>query len=215
MPNEDKSEVTSKGVRHVMKSLLDMPVGSHTLLVYPDLATLREVYAKYISMNSHSTSELLVILPYYETIESVKNNLMNGDADTDKYKEMVHDGSLIIRDCSDILHGNEKSFDVSSNNGENEIERLGRFLKEVLIHAKKIGKNTVSIWIDTGAFHTSEMDSDSLLDYEKCIPSEFRNSSIKQFCLYHQMDFELRLDRIKEKQILDYHDKKLLMLDNV
>ncbi len=215
MPNEDKSKVTSKGVRHVMKSLLDMPVGSHTLLVYPDLDTLREVYAKYISMNSHSTSELLVILPYYETIESVKNNLMNGDADTDKYKEMVHDDSLIIRDCSDILHGNEKSFDVSSNNGENEIEKLGHFLKEVLFQAKKIGKKTVSIWIDTGAFHTSQVDSDLLINYEKCIPSEFRKSSIKQFCLYHQIDFELRLDRIKEKQILDYHDKKLLMLDNV
>jgi hypothetical protein len=158
---------------------------------------------------------LLVILPYYETVESVKNNLMNGDAHTDKYKEMVHEGSLIIRDCYDILHGHGKSFDVSSNNGENEIERLGHFLKEVLFHAKKIGKKTVSMWIDTGAFHTSQMDSDSLINYEKCIPTELRNSSIKQFCLYHQMDFELRLDRIKEKQVLDYHDKKLLLLDNI
>lgn len=213
--SEDKGQVKGKGVRHVMNSLLDMPVGSHTLLVYPDLATLREVYAKYISMNSHGTSELLVILPYYETVESVKNNIMNRDSHMDKYKEMVHEGSLIIRDCHDIIHGNGKSFDVSSNNDENEIERLGRFLKQMLFHAKKIGKNTVSLWIDTGAFHTSEIDSDSLIKYEKCIPSEFRNSSIKQFCLYHQMDFELRFDRIKEKQILDSHDKKLLMLDNV
>jgi len=44
MSNEDKRVVTSKGVRHVMKSLLDMPVGSHALLVYPDLATLRGIY---------------------------------------------------------------------------------------------------------------------------------------------------------------------------
>ena len=214
MPNEDKSEVKSKGVRHVMKSLLDIPAGSHTLLVYPDLATLREVYAKYVSMNFHNSSELLVILPYYETVESVKNNLMNGDAHFEKYKKMVHDGSLIIRDCHDILSGDGKSTDYGFKNGDNEVERLGSFLKEVLFHAEKIGKNTISLWIDTGAFHTSLIEPDSLIEYEKSIPSDFRNSSVKQICLYHQMDFELRLDRVKEKKILDFHDKKLLMLDN-
>lgn len=56
-------------------------------------------------MNSHSTSEMLVILPYYETVESVKNNMMNGDSHMDKYEEMVQEGSLIIRDCHDIFHG--------------------------------------------------------------------------------------------------------------
>ena len=204
-----------KGIPHIMRSLMDMPAGSHTLLVYPDLMTLRQVYARYLSMNSHNKSELLVILPYYETVESVKNNLMNDDASLNKYTEMVKEGSLIIRDCHDILHGYEESIGNFSNENDSETEKLNTFMMEILFHAKKIGKKVVSVWVDTGAFHTDKMDSRSLIDYEKRIQPEIRSATIKQFCLYHQLDFELRLDRNIERQILDYHDKKILLLDNV
>ena len=204
-----------KGIPHIMRSLMDMPAGSHALVVYPDLMTLRQVYARYLSMNSHNKSELLVILPYYETVESVKNNLMNGDGSLDKYTEMVREGSLIIRDCHDILSGYKESIDNFSNKDGSETEKLNRFMKKILFHAEKIGKKVVSIWVDTGAFHNDKMDSRSLIDYEKRIAPEVRSATIKQFCLYHQLDFELRLDRNIEKQILDYHDKKLLLLDNV
>ena len=46
MFNRSQDKLTNNGVQNIMKALLDMPTGVHTILVYPDLMTIRELYTK-------------------------------------------------------------------------------------------------------------------------------------------------------------------------
>lgn len=44
------------------------------ILIYPNLRTLRKVYSEYLTIKIQK-NRIVVILPYYETVESVKKNL--------------------------------------------------------------------------------------------------------------------------------------------
>lgn len=56
-------------------------------------------------------TEMIVILSYYETIESVKNNLLVDTQSTQNYDMMIGNGSLIIRDSITVFEP-----DIKSNN---------------------------------------------------------------------------------------------------
>lgn len=209
-----KHKSTNNGVQNIMKALLDMPTGMHTILVYPDLMTIREMYTKYVSMNGNKKTEMFVILPFYETVDHVMINLLNQKDSLSKYNEITHNGSVVVRDCHDILNGDFNMHRNSSTKGDTEVSKLAHFLNDTLLHAQELGKKVVTIWIDTGAFYFNQRGYETLLNYEQQIAAAFKNTAIKQVCLYHQKDFELRLAGSQEKQILDAHDKRLIMLDN-
>jgi hypothetical protein len=134
------------GVRQVMKSLFQIPFATHTILVYPNIDTIREIYTNYIDTNSYELGELFVILPFYETIESVKNNLMYNYESTQNYDYMKHEGSLIIRDANTILKKDIKSNTDYVSQAYDEPPNIVDFLKRVSLHSKKINKNTISLW---------------------------------------------------------------------
>ena len=158
---------------------------------------------------------MFVILPFYETVDHVKTNLLNHNNGSLKQdNEMTHNGSVVVRDCHDILNGDFKSNRNLSLDRTTEVSKLAHFLNDTLLRAEKLGKQVVSIWIDTGAFHFSQGGYQSLLDYEQQIADAFKKTAIKQVCLYHQKDFESRLARSQEKQILDSHDRRLMLLNN-
>ena len=151
--NPNKCESSNNGVHHVLNSLLSTGIGTHTVLVYPDLRTIREVYTNYISTNGKKGSELFIILPYYETVENVRNNIeSNKNTPVSQNKSNIND-SIIIRDCSDILGEDINQSNNFSQKSETALRNIVNFLNEMVIYAQKIGKNAVSVWIDTGAFH--------------------------------------------------------------
>lgn len=51
---------------------------------------------------------MIVILSYYETIESVKNNLLVDTQSTQNYDMKIENGSL-IRDCNTLFERDIKS----------------------------------------------------------------------------------------------------------
>jgi magnesium transporter len=67
-----KDRFNNVGVRQVMKSLLQIGPCTHTILVYPNLRTIREVYSSYFHTDSMKETEMIVILPYYETIKQTR-----------------------------------------------------------------------------------------------------------------------------------------------
>jgi len=210
--NPDKCESSNNGVHHVLNSLLSTGIGTHTVLVYPDLKTIREVYTNYISANGKKKSELFVILPYYETVENVRNNIESNKNTPISRNESNVNHSLIIRDCRDILGKDINQSNNFSLKSDTAVRNIVNFLNEMVIYAQKIGKNAVSVWIDTGAFQEYENYHHPLFTYEKSLPLVLKNTMIKQFCLYNQKDFEIRLNKLEEIQVLDVHDSKYMLL---
>jgi hypothetical protein len=203
------------GVRQVMKSLFQIPFATHTILVYPNIDTIREIYTNYIDTNSYELGELFVILPFYETIESVKNNLRHNYESTQNYDYMKHEGSLIIQDANTIFGKDIESNTDYVSQVYDESPNIVDLLKRVSSHSTKINKNMISLWIDTGVFYNFENGIDSLMNYERAFPRIVANYPIKQFCLYHQKDFESRLNKYEQIEIVDKHQKRLLMVDKL
>ncbi|CAN5564524.1 hypothetical protein BH18THE1_BH18THE1_08270 [soil metagenome] len=199
---QDRLGFKYRGITHVMNSLLDIPPNSHTVLVYPNLNTIREIYRKYSLMVGQKGTEMFIILPYYETVEDVKRNLMVDDNCFETFEVMLKEGSLIIRDCHAILNEDTRTTANFLRDCPSGVSAIAHFLKEMLTHATKIGKDTVSVWIDTGTFRSVESGHRSLFDYEQFIPLAFNDEVVKQFCLYHQKDFELKLSQLEEHKSL-------------
>lgn len=215
MSKEEGPRFKYRGMTNVMDSLLNVPPDSHTVLVYPNLKTIREIYRIYILMIGQKGTEMFIILPYYETVEDVKRNLFVDDNKyLETYERMLKDGSLIIRDCHAILKEDIKTIPNSLRDCPSEVRAIVHFLNKMLTHATKIGKDTVSAWIDTGTFHNDESGHESLFDYEQFIPLAFNDAVVKQFCLYHQKDFELKLSKLEAAKVLDYHQRRLMLLNN-
>jgi hypothetical protein len=112
-----------RGIKEILKSLLETPIGIHQIFVYPNIDILREIYFHYIKRLLDNNNEIIIFLPYYETAESVKkvlssfsinynnyNNYNNNSIDQDKYKDKkdtviedvnryINNGSLVIIDA--------------------------------------------------------------------------------------------------------------------
>ncbi|HJT49420.1 MAG TPA: hypothetical protein VJ729_14640 [Nitrososphaeraceae archaeon] len=74
-------------------------------------------------------------------------------------------------------------------------------------HAKKTGKNGLSILGDMGAFTHK-------LKYELSLPTKYHDGNgiaLKGFCLYHQKDFDMLPDEQKQK-LIEHHGKALTIM---
>ena len=70
--------------------------GAHHLIIYPNQRVLRELYTKYVKTQLERENKTVLILPHYETTESLRNLLLDDSLPADvvkKYKD-----SLIVMD---------------------------------------------------------------------------------------------------------------------
>ena len=128
------SKTTSKGVKDTVYHIQESSMGTHALMVYPDLMTLRRIYVQYAKKLLEDSNEIVLILPYYETTDMVRlalyggintngdNNFEYSEIDVRKYER---DGSLIIMDSlkgyfppekrdNNNKHGNSGVISISS-----------------------------------------------------------------------------------------------------
>src|SRR5688572_32776779 len=78
--NDDTNDVKSikyqhRGVKEILNSLLNTPIGIHQIVVYPNIELLRETYFHYIKRLLEDNNEMVIFLPYYESVDSVKKVL--------------------------------------------------------------------------------------------------------------------------------------------
>jgi hypothetical protein len=142
---------------------------------------------------------IVLILPYYETTESVRHFLSVDSAgqdatriDVTKYEK---DQSLIIIDAARAYFGS--SLDIMS------------FIKSLTNYAEKIGKKGVCALCDMGAF-LQYRGVDELIAHEASFPPKF-NINLKAFCLYHKCDYA-RLTEEQKRELLEHHHGKELMV---
>jgi len=179
-------------VNEAVNQIIQAEYCSHYLIVYPDLTTLREMYSKYIQKQINENNETILINPFYETTDSVRQILSKNGIDVSKYEK---EKGLVIIDSLQEYFGSQPDM---------------LFKRNLVNYAKQTGKNGISIIGDIGAYPHKSKHND-LVDYELSLPTEF-DVDMKSFCLYHQKDFNKFSD--KQKQELIKHHGKALKIES-
>lgn len=214
--NDDKN---NRGLKDIVQSLNQTIAGSHQIVVYPDLSTFRQVYAHYV--DNQLQNGIVLLLPFYETVESVKTVLSkfrNKGGNKIAVAKYVDNGSLLIIDANEVFFNGGKRLvtvesggieEISSNNHSN-IVSLMRIIHNQL---RRLNKEGMTILLDTGCFFQNG-SVEYVLKYERSIPPIFSDTRITQLCMYHQKDFEWRLNITEKGKILESHGRSVLMLDS-
>ncbi len=164
--------------------------GIHYLVVYPDLVTLREFYSYYIQKQVDERDEVVQIVPFYETEDSVRQTLSSGHRSIDVEK-LEKEKSLVIVDSLRAY------FDPAKN-----IKPSLEDFRKLVDWAKKTGRKGYSILGDGGSFPFQGRTHD-LIEYELFLPSHF-DTDIKALCLYHEIDFG-RLSTKEGQKLAEHH----------
>ncbi len=182
---------TNFHVNDALDQINQAEYGAHYMIIYPDLDTLRDLYSEYIHKQIKENNEIVLLNPFYETTDSVRQILsekFNGGMDEIARHEKEE--SLLIADALEEYLGNQPLI----------------YVKKSLENYAKMGKNGVSVLADLGAYPHKSMYND-LVDYELSLPTKF-DVQMKGFCLYHQKDFD-KLSDEQQQKLIEHHNKTL------
>jgi len=230
-----------KGVKEILKALLQTPIGIHQIVVYPNnIDVLRETYFHYIKKLLEDNNEIVIFFPYYETSDSVKNvlssstinkksnSIKNTVANEEKnnsnkkdvtidIKSYINNGSLVIIDSNKTFSNEEeRTINNQSDKYDRTINSNNNFASLVrmsLYHAKRLKKEGITILADYGLI-SEKKEYEELLELEKSIPFFFDSIKIKQICLYSQNNFFNKFTRQQQKELLDLHSRSIMMIDS-
>ena len=191
--------------------------GENTILVYPNTQTFRQIYTKYVKdqlaatrqqegkeednnnssrdSNEQSKSRIILISPFYETVDSVKHQL--SAFGVENVQGLIDSGSLVI---ADSFH----SFFPDSNGMKKLIDSLSE-------RARKEGRLGVTAIVDVGFFFLFGGDSKAanLISYEASLAPKTQDGNVKGISCYHWGNYETLTEGDKEQLTLG-QKKKLL-----
>lgn len=226
--NYNKQKTRLRGVNEVLDTLRESETGTHCLMVYPDIMTLRAIYSRFTKQQLEDKNEIVVILPYYETTDMVRlvlsgSNVYGDDIsnnpvgysgiDVSRYEK---EGSLVIVDSLKgyFSSGQRQENNSNSNNTSNKNMDFMTFLDVLLRHAERKRKDGVTVLADMGSFYlNSHKGSQELMRYEMTLPEKYYGKNLKGYCLYHQKDFERRFGREEQAQLLDCHSRNIMFMN--
>lgn len=194
--NIDGENIFRGHAAEISEELRNSSLGTHALVLYPDLLTLRELYSFY-ARSALGDSEIFLFLPYLETVANVKRVLSEDNANIDvrKYEK---EQSLLIMDSLKGYFGLQ--------------EGLIPFLLQTADFAKKLGKS-LSVLSDMGSFFYYSK-KDDLLQYEMSLPSRYEKMNLKGFCAYHMRDFDVRFSEKERQDLIKHHGRTLISLSS-
>jgi hypothetical protein len=190
--------------------------GENTILVYPNMQTFRQIYAKYVKdhlvsarkqevekennnnsrgNNEQSKSRIILIAPFYETVDSVKHQLIAFGVEN--VQGLIDSGSLVI---ADSFH----SFFPDSHGMKKLIDSLSE-------RARKEGRPGVTAIVDVGFFFLFGGDSKAadLISYEASLAPKTQDGNVKGIGCYHWGNYETLTER--DKELLTQGQKKKLL----
>ena len=225
MTSWSEPKIPFRSVSDGIDSLKESIPGTHCLMVYPDLMTLRGIYSRYTKMQLEDNNEIVLILPYYESTDMVRLALSGMDfycakgnypfgysgIDVHKYEK---EGSLIIMDSlKGYFYSEGKSgFHINNDSPKSDLNLMS-YLEILLKQAERQKKNGVTVLSDMGSFyHHNNRDGNlKLIEYECSLPEKFNARKLKGFCLYHQKDFEKRFSQKQQAELLDCHSRNIIV----
>jgi hypothetical protein len=193
--NKSESLTINCDINDALYHMNEAKYGAHYLIIYPNLDTIRQLYASYTNKQIQENNEIVLVNPFYETTESTRQVLSQRNPDLDVLKH-EKEKSLIIVDSLEEYFG--KPLDGMP------------FKRSLANHAKKIGKNGLSILGDIGAY-LYKSKSEDLVDYESSLPAKF-DLPMKGFCLYHQKDFD-SFSREQKQKLNEHHGMVLNIIE--
>jgi hypothetical protein len=227
---DSKAKGNLRGVNEALDALKESQTGTHCLMVYPDLPSLRAIYSKYAKIQLEDNNEIVLILPYYDTPDMVRlallgtnfndnhvanNHPLFSGTNVGKYEE---EGSLIIRDSLkaniDSFQEQQEYYEKYRNNERKNMDLI-TFLGILDKHAAKQRKGGITVLLDMGFFYSSIYDHHirRLKKFEATIPKNYNGKNLKVFCLYHQRDFERRFSLEQQANLLDYHSRNIMLVN--
>jgi hypothetical protein len=232
-----------RGVKEILNSLLNTPIGIHQIVVYPNIEVLRETYFHYIKRLLEDNNEMVIFLPYYDSSNSVKkilssfptksnkddddddddekgNNQKNNGIDVKRY---TCNGSLIIIESQKTFSNVEVETTTTINhqldkyNNSNSISHYDNdnftSLVRMSLSHAKKLKKSGITILADYGYIYEKKGFEHLVELEKSIPLYFNSIKIRQICLYHQKDFFNSFTKQQKKEILDLHSRSILMTD--
>ena len=76
--NGGRNQPTNCHVNDALDHINQAEHGAHYIIIYPDLDTLRELYSNYVHKQIEENNEIVLINPFYETADSVRQVLSEG-----------------------------------------------------------------------------------------------------------------------------------------
>jgi hypothetical protein len=227
-PDDSKTRANLRGVNEALDALKQSLTGTHCLVVYPDLPSLRAIYSKYTKSLLEDNNEIVLFLSYYDTPDMVRlvlsgKNSVNGNIkgnyvgysgiDLEKYEK---DGALIIRDSLKAHIDTFRETRRLQHNANDQIKNMNltTFLRILTRHAARRQKYGITIFLDMGLFYHGQIDHriERLERFESTIPRKREFNTYKVFCLYHQRDFERRFSQEQQATLLDYHNRNIMLV---
>ena len=227
--NYNKQKAILRGVNETLDAIKESETGTHGLLVYPDITTLRAIYSRFTKIQLEDKNEIVLILPYYETTDMVRlvlsgSNVYGDDItnnpvgysgiDVGKYEK---EGSLVIVDSLKGYFGSDQQQENNSNSNNNTSNKnmdFMTFLNVLLRHAERRRKDGVTVLADMGSFYLNNHNGiQELMRYEMSLPEKYYGKNLKGYCLYHQKDFERRFGREEQAQLLDSHSRNIMFMN--
>jgi len=193
-PNSNKRPIEDE----ISDQLLHVPIGHHYLILYPDLETMRKVYASYIKRQlEEQPNSVVLFLSYYDTTDNVRLVLSTKGV---QVKEREKNGSMIILDIMNVLHN--PYFQVP------DIEKLRELAKKT---EKQFSDKTIFMIADMSVFNLTKNASE-VLEYEKTLHKDLKIERWKELCFYNKRDFETMFTADESNMLMEYHKDKVILI---
>lgn len=176
--------------------LLKLPVGYHYLILYPNIETMRKLYAEYIPSLIDESNVAILFLPYYDTTNKVRQELTTKGLDVRKYEQ---NNSLILLDFTKVVDNPYLGIPTAFG------------LKEFINKTQAYHKNKKLVVIADMSLYNHIKNVNDLLNFESLPHEAYGDQNWKQLCLYHKLDFDLMFTDEQKQKILDYHKDKVII----
>jgi len=182
---------------NLVSRLLKLKLGTHYLIIYPNIETVRKIYAQYIRVLLEENRVAILFFPYYDTTDKVRQELMLKGIDVKKYQR---DNSLTLVDFAKVIDNPYLGIPAAFG------------LKEFVSKIKRFHSKKTLIVITDMSLYNHLGDIDDLLKYESFGHHGSDALNWKQICLYHKLDFNLMFTSKQKQKILDYHKDKIIKI---
>ena len=176
--------------------LLKLPVGYHYLILYPNIETMRKLYAEYIPSLIEENNVAILFLPYYDTTNKVRQELTTKGLDVRKYEQ---NNSLILLDFTKVVDNPYLGIPTAFG------------LKEFINKTQAYHKNKKLVVIADMSLYNHTKNINDLLNFESLPHEAYGDQNWKQLCLYHKLDFDLMFTDEQKQKILDYHKDNVII----